>query len=72
MHLLTADVVRAVLGSTDRDCKPEKPTANARGAPGESLAAADAWTMVSVLAAEPTKSNAIGMGPIPMADTYSC
>lgn len=49
MHLLTADAVRALLDGKERD------------SPAESLAAADAWTKVSVLAAEPTRSNVTGI-----------
>ena len=51
MHLLAADAMKAFLEGADR---------GPGGSPRESLAAADAWTTVSVLAAEPARSNALG------------
>ena len=51
MHLLAADAIRAFLAGADR---------GTGGPSRESLAAADAWTTVSVLAAEPARSNALG------------
>ncbi len=45
--MLTADLVRALLDGTGES-------------PAETLAAANAWTKVSVLAAEPTRSSALG------------
>ena len=52
MHLLAADAVRAFLEGANRGPGGPNP---------ESLAAADAWTTVSVLAAEPARSNALGI-----------